>query len=192
MRDTVLEQHLTREELLALRNRRTGMTIFQISWIMIFLCLVMVNWQLRYSYTEWPPPGVEKMGVILPSFATLILLVSVALARRGLSAIRQDGRGAFLTLWRAVIGLGAAFVALMVFEWLRVPMGTQYGTVFRLMIGFHGFHALVIGLYMAGVYRAAAAGQYGSLDFWAIEAGVKLWYFVAFAWLLFYAVLYWI
>jgi hypothetical protein len=30
------------------------------------------------------------------------------------------------------------------------------------------------------------------VDTWDVEAGAKLWYFVVFAWLLFYAVLYWI
>ncbi len=192
MQQNLLEQHLSKEELLALKNKRSGMTVFQISWIMAFFCLIIVNWQLRYSYTQWPPPGVEKMGLALPTLATAALLASVFLARRGLKAVRQDKRETFLTLWGTVLVLGALFVVIMAYEWLIVPLGTQYGTVFRLMTGFHGFHALVIGIYMMTIYQNARKGQYGQFDFWAVEAAVKLWYFVAFAWIMFYAVLYWI
>jgi heme/copper-type cytochrome/quinol oxidase subunit 3 len=192
MQNELLEQNLSREELQALRNRRTGMTIFQLSWIMAFVCLILVNWQLRFSYTEWPPAGVERLGVVLPTIGTLSLLLSVFFARRGLVAIRSDARAAFLTQWGVTLALGAAFVLIMIYEWAIAPVGTQYGAIFRLMTAFHGIHAVAIGVYMAYVYRAAQTGHYGTFDFWAVEAGAKLWYFVAFAWIMFYAVLYWI
>lgn len=189
---TLLEDNLSREELQALKNRRTGMTVFQLSWMMAFVCLIIVNWQLRFSYSEWPPPGVEAMGKIIPTVATVALFISVFFARRAQTAIQNDDRHAFLTQWLAVLGLGALFMGIMVYEWVSAPMDTQYGAVFRLMTGFHGLHALAIAVYMGVVYNNARQGAYGALDFWAIEAGVKLWYFVAFAWILFYAVLYWI
>lgn len=188
----LLEKNLSREELLALRNRRTGMTVFQISWIMAFLCLIIVNWQLRYSYSQWPPEGVHRMGVLLPTVATAALFLSVFFARRALIAIQHDDRMAFSTQWLAVIGLGVCFIGVMGYEWMIAPMGTQYGAVFRLMTGFHGLHALAIAVYMGVVYNNVRHGHYSALDFWAVEAGVKLWYFVAFAWILFYTVLYWI
>jgi hypothetical protein len=34
--------------------------------------------------------------------------------------------------------------------------------------------------------------QYNARNFWAVEAGAKLWYFVIVAWIMFYAVLYWL
>ncbi|MBK8025534.1 MAG: hypothetical protein IPK19_30090 [Chloroflexi bacterium] len=37
------ESTMTREERMALANRRTGLFIFQISWIMVFVCLMLVN-----------------------------------------------------------------------------------------------------------------------------------------------------
>ena len=62
--------------------------------------------------------------------------------------------------------------------------------VFRVMTGFHIFHALVIGGYIWWVQRRAAAGVYGSQDSWDVEAGAKLWYFVVAAWIMFYVALY--
>jgi hypothetical protein len=52
-------------------------------------------------------------------------------------------------------------------------------------------HALVIGGYMFNVYIHGRQGMYGQFDFWAVEAGAKLWYFVLVAWALFYIVIYW-
>ena len=59
MTQQALEQKLTRQEQLQLRNRRTGLTVFQISWIMTFVCLIVVNFWIRGNTDSWPPAGVE-------------------------------------------------------------------------------------------------------------------------------------
>ncbi len=189
MQHQLLEQReLSREELQDLRNKRTGVTVFQLSWIMVFVCLIVVNLQLRGDYPSWPPTGVEALDPVLPTLATLGLLASVLLARNGLRAIQDDRRGSFLTQWRVAIGLGVVFILIMAFEWVIVPFSGMYSTVFRVMIAYHAIHAIVIGYIMIRVYRNAAA--YDPVHNWAVEAAAKLWYFVVVAWLMFYAVLY--
>lgn len=206
---------LTRQQEIALKNRRTGLNIFQISWIMVFVCLSIVNLQLRSSTPSWPPPGVDALDRILPTMATVGLLVSAVLARRGLQAINSLDLKGFLVQWRGVLILGALFIAVMAFEWLTVPAApqttyslpdgsritgdaTQYYAVFRLMTAFHAVHALAIAYYMFTVLRKAARGVYKATskrpvpDLWDVEAGAGLWYFVVFAWIMFYVVLYWI
>jgi nitric oxide reductase NorE protein len=171
--------------------------------------LIIANIQLRWSSPAWPPLGVEKLDAALPTVATVGLLVSSVLVRRGFRAIRHDDLKGFLVQWRVALGLGAAFIAVMAYEWLTVTPApqarvtlangveitsvlTQYNAIFRVMTAFHAVHALVIAVYMAVVYRNAALGKYGRGDTWALEAGAKLWYFVVIAWLLFYVVLYWL
>lgn len=191
MQRDLLEEHLTRDELQALRNKRLGMFIFQLSWIMAFMSLVVVNWQLRFS-PDWLPEGVERMSPWLPTAATAGLLLSVWLVRRALAAVRAGDQPAFLTQWQGTLGLGVLFVVVMLYEWFTVQTGTQYAQVFRLMTGFHMVHALVIGAYMTNVWVNGRQGMYGQFDFWAVEAGAKLWYFVVIAWMLFYVVIYWV
>src|SRR3954452_22588086 len=117
MQHNLLEQReISREELQNLRNLRTGVTIFQLSWIMVFVCLIMVNLQLRGNFVSWPPPGVAPLDPILPTVATIGLLLSAALAYRGLRAIQNDKPEAFKSQWRLAIGLGVVFIALMAFE----------------------------------------------------------------------------
>ncbi len=208
LQQTISEQRRLREAEVALRNKRTGVALFQISWIMAFVCLIIVNWQLRYSAPTWPPPGVQPLERALPTLATLGLILSGWLVQRAHHAIQGDQRGAYLVQWRAALILGGVFVAVMAYEWLALPPvpeltltilgqtetgpATQFNTIFRVMTAFHGFHALVIGLYMANVLRKAQGGAYGSHDAWEVEAGAKLWYFVVIAWMMFYSVLYWI
>lgn len=180
-----------------LKNNRLGMNIFQVSWIMAFVALIVVNWQLRFNYSQWPPAGVPPFDLVLPSVATLALLFSSVLVAQALQVLRGGFATAFLVKWRLAIGLGALFMAIIVYEFLNVSdaaMATQYGNTFRLMTGFHFVHALAILAIMCRVYQGANLGKYSGdeHDSWAVEGAAKLWYFVSFAWMLFYAVLYWI
>ena len=140
-----------------LKNNRLGMTIFQISWIMVFFAMIIVNWQLRFSYTEWPPAGVTPFNPLLPSAATFALLLSSVLVRRGLQVLRSQRIGGFLMHWRGALVLGIAFMAIIISEFLSVSeaaMATQYGVTMRLMTGFHFAHALAILAIMLHVYRS--------------------------------------
>jgi heme/copper-type cytochrome/quinol oxidase subunit 3 len=184
------EQNLSFQEQQKLRNNRTGLFLFQLSWILVFVCLIMVNLQIRSNFASWPPAGVERLGALLPTLGTVGLVISSVLAHRALGAFRASEIRPFLSQLRAVMVLGIVFVMLMAYEWLVVPVTGQYSTMFRVMTGFHAAHALVIGLYLWRVYRFTQAGVYGVQNTWAVEAGVKLWDFVTIAWALFFVVLY--
>jgi heme/copper-type cytochrome/quinol oxidase subunit 3 len=186
----VAEQTLSRAERQALANKRTAVTVFQFSWIMVFVCLIVVNLQIRGSYPTWPPPGVDGLDRVLPTLATAGLIVSAVLAGRGLNALRRDNRAGFLTHWRGAVALGAAFIGIMAFEWVTVKFSGQYSDIFRVMTAYHALHALVIGWMMLAALNKARAGAYTAVDNWDVEGAAKLWYFVVVAWILFYFVLY--
>ncbi|MCY3575222.1 MAG: cytochrome c oxidase subunit 3 [Chloroflexi bacterium] len=182
---------------LRLKNNRLGMNIFQASWIMAFFALIVVNWQLRYSYAQWPPMGVQPFELLLPSLATLALVSSTLLVQRGLVAFRGAQRSLFSLCWRLAMALGSVFMVLIAREFATVSqaaLATQYGLTMRLMTGFHFVHALVILCLLLVVYRRAVAGAYhgGEAAGWAVEGAAKLWHFVTVAWVLFYVVLYWL
>lgn len=185
-----------REEQQRINNRRLGLLIFQFSWFLAFIALTVVNWQLRFSYTSWPPENVQAMGIWLPTLASGCLLVGVILARRARVQILSEDRAPFMRSWLWTMLLGVVFVAIMAFEWVIVGVvdtqDTQYQAVFRLMTGFHMAHALAVGGYMfyiwRGVRQAHTAG--GAPFAWAVESASKMWDFVFVAWILFYVVLY--
>ena len=189
MKDSYLiDQPLSRRELQDLRNKRTGVTIFQLSWMLVFVCLIIVNLQIRNNFVSWPPPGVAPLDRTLPTLATVGLLASAWLIRAGRHAIANDQRETLRSTWGVALALGAGFILVMAYEWLTVPISGQYSMLFRVMTAFHAVHALVIGAIILVVQRNA--GAYNALHHWAVEATAKLWYFVVVAWILFFAVLY--
>ncbi len=195
MQQQYTEHQLTREEreaLQALQNKRTGLAIFQLSWIMVFVSLVVANLQLRYNAASWPPPGVAALNATVPTVMTVGLIISSVFAGRAARAIKENRGAAFLSQWRMMLLLGIIFVAVMAYEWVTVPVTGQYSDLFRVMVGFHGIHALVIGAMAVIVERRGSAGRYHADHFWTVEATAKLWHFVTIAWLLFYLFLYWI
>ena len=54
-----------RAAVIRLKNNRLGMNIFQVSWIMAFVAMIVVNWQLRFNYSQWPPAGVAPFRLAL-------------------------------------------------------------------------------------------------------------------------------
>ena len=190
------EQH---EAAMRLRNNRMGIAIFQLSWIMVFVCLVVVYWQIGFQ-PGWRPTPEQAPHVILPTLATLGLIVSGWLTRRALKIVeatdpkQKIGRQPpFARTWLIAIGLGVVFFVVMMTQFFAVPAGgegQQFGVIYRVMIGYHAIHAIAIGFMMVQVWRYGQDGRYHQDNSWSVEAAAKLWYFVIGAWLLFYAVLY--
>jgi cytochrome c oxidase subunit 3 len=188
MASNTMQNGLSPKEIQDLRNKRTGLAIFQVSWIMVFVALIFVNIQLRNTAPTWPPPGVDQLNPAIPTLMTLALIASSILVRRGVRAVKNGTAERFVPAWRLAILLGVVFVVVMAVEWITVPYSGQYSNLFRLMVGFHGVHALVIGGFLINVYRNRH--QYTPTHYWPVEAAAGLWYFVTIAWLMFYAVLY--
>ena len=192
----VLEQGLTRDELIALRNQRTGITVFQVSWIMVFVCLILINLQIRSNFPTWPPEGVAQLDRVLPTGVTVLLILSAFTGHRAVTAMRANDYAAFRQQWMITLGLGVVFVAAMAFEWLTVQFSGQYSTIFRVMTAYHAIHALVIGYYMLRVQRKlerlpeAKRTTFDPVRHFPAEAGARLWDFVVIAWGMFYVVLY--
>jgi heme/copper-type cytochrome/quinol oxidase subunit 3 len=187
------QERQQREAEVRMKNNRLGITVFQISWIMIFICLVIVYWQLGFQ-PGWTPKPEQAPGVLLPTVATLALLVSGWLARRALQTVQRSPAGsrpAFSRDWLIALLLGSAFFVIMLTQYFAVPAsdnGEQFGYVYRLMIGYHALHAIAIGYMMLRVWQNQRL--YHSENYWSVEAAAKLWYFVVGAWLMFFAVLY--
>jgi len=120
------------------------------------------------------------------------LIASSIVVRRAVKAVKEGAIESFLAQWRIVLGLGLLFVLIMATQWISAPFGApgQYGVIFRVLIGYHGLHALVIGALLYRVYRQAE--QYGPTNFWGVEAAASLWNWVTLIWIVFYVVLYWL
>lgn len=188
-----------REEKIRMKNNRLGIALFQLSWVMIFVSLVFAYWLIGFR-PGWKPEPDQVPDLILPTIATIGLILSGWLVYRahevveGASPDENVSQSTTFTRdWLLSLLLGLVFFIIMMTQFFAVPgtgEGPQFGTVYRLMIGYHAVHAIVIGFMMIRVWLLSRDGRYHKENSWPIEGMAKLWYFVVGAWLLFYAVLY--
>jgi heme/copper-type cytochrome/quinol oxidase subunit 3 len=193
------EEKLKRDAELKLKNNRLGVTVFQISWMMAFVALLIAYWQLGFN-EGWRPSPELAPNPILPTIATAALLLSGFMARQALKIVEATEPKAklsqdapFRRTWLLALGLGLVFFVIMMQQFFAMPYDTElarFGMIYRLMIGYHAIHAVVTLIMFWQVWRFGADHRYDSENVWAVEGTTKLWYFVIVAWLLFYAVLY--
>jgi heme/copper-type cytochrome/quinol oxidase subunit 3 len=185
-----------REARIAAKNKRLGLFIFQGSWILVFICLIVAYWQLGFS-PGWRPTPEQAPNPLWPTIGTLALLLSVWTGHRAwriaTATPADEARSApWMRSWSITLALGALFLLLMLSQLFVIPSGEEqlFGYIYRLMIGYHAVHAVVIGGLMLAAAYYGRQGRYHTDNIWPIEASVKLWDFVVVAWVLFYVVLY--
>src|SRR5262245_7329250 len=175
-------ERLQREAELKLRNNRLGVTVFQFSWIMAFVALIFSYWLLGFS-EGWRPSPEQAPNPVLPTIATIALLLSGFVARRALQVVMQTEPKAktgqspsFSNLWLLALALGIGFVIVMLQQFFAVPydpMTARFGLVYRTMIGYHAFHAIVTLIMFFQVWRFGADHRYNRENFWAVEGTTK-------------------
>lgn len=141
---------------------------------------------------QWPPPGIDPPGLLLPTVATVLALLSVVPAIWAHTSVRVE-QGLRLQ-WGAVgvLVLGGAFIAVAGFDLATVPFRWDthaYGSAYYLISGFH----LLNGLAGLGIFVGAATQVWGvslspRLQMAAVNAAL-FWYWVAGGWLPVYATL---
>lgn len=125
-------------------------TVFVIAGeIMLFAGLVFGFWVLRLAAPVWPPPLQPRLPIAVTGVNSLVLLASAVTV---IAAVRAGRRGdrARLVRWLGVTAaLGAVFLAVQGFEWLRlVRFGLTvssglYGATFYTLVGAHALHVVV-------------------------------------------------
>jgi cytochrome c oxidase subunit I+III len=171
-------------------------------WVMVLTLVVAAvalslfvfsYYYLRSGAAFWPPPGIDRPDLLLPSLATGVLLASglpMLLADRG---IRQGHQGRLRLGLAGAWGAGAFFLALQVVEYSTLPFShttNAYGSVFYLL-SWYAFLLVLIGLIVGAVVQLQAwLGYFSRLRFGAVENSALLWYFAIVTWLVVFGVIY--
>ena len=196
------------------------MWIFLLSDTFIFSCFLIGYMTARWSTkVPWPNPSevfaLTVFGVSVPllliAIMTFILITSsgtMAMAvRSGYQKKRKQT--AILLLLTAI--LGASFVGMQAFEWTKLimegvrpwtnPFGApQFGSVFFMVTGFHGFHVSVGVIFLLITARKVWRGDYdsGRRGFFTSQKGRYeivetmglYWHFVDLVWVFIFAFFY--
>jgi cytochrome c oxidase subunit III len=169
-----------------------GTILFLASELLFFGGLFGAYYALRAETSPWPPAGVE-LETALSAFATALLVISSFTFQAGVRAAER-GRGGGFRWWTLVsLTLGAAFLAIQIFDYTRLSFGVSsnaYGTMYFAMTGLHGLHVLAGLCLMVVVLGRAAQGAYegGRVD--GLHAAAYYWHFVDVVWLGLFATLF--
>jgi cytochrome c oxidase subunit 3 len=174
-------------------NGVAAMLIFIATEIMFFAGLISAFIVVK-SGAVWPPPGQPRLPVEATAFNTFMLLLS------GFMLVRANRTFAeFYDIERArkllglSIGLGAFFVVLQGYEWVRLlgfgltMHSSAYGAFFYLIVGAHALHAVVALGALGYCNLRLAQGELTRTTFLATQV---FWYFVVLLWPVLYVLVY--
>jgi cytochrome c oxidase subunit 3 len=197
------------------------MWIFLLSDTFIFSSFLIGYMTVRMSTAvDWPPVsevfslsfGGDPIPLILIAIMTFILITSSGTMVLAVNyGYRKDRKKTALLLLITAL-LGASFVGMQVFEWTKLiveegvrpwanPMGaSQFGSVFFMVTGFHGFHVSVGVLFLLLIARKVWRGDYdtGKKGFFTSQKGRYeivetmglYWHFVDLVWVFIFAFFY--
>ena len=197
------------------------MWIFLLSDTFIFSCFLLSYMTVRMSTTvPWPYPseifalsfGGEPIPLILIAIMTFILITSSGTMVLAVNYGYRKDRTRTAVLLLITAAFGATFVGMQAFEWTKLiveegvrpwanPYGAaQFGSVFFMITGFHGFHVSVGVIFLIIVARKVWRGDYdtGARGFFTsrrgsyemVETMGLYWHFVDLVWVFIFAFFY--
>ena len=166
-----------------------GMILFIVIEAMEFAALIASYFYIR-SYTfDWPPGDTPMPDLLLPTIATLFLLVSIIPTYLGDHAIKKDDqRGLVINLIITII-LELVFLVLMLVNLRAINYNwdqNAYSSLYWILIVTHLVFAGVMVLENAYVLVLALRGFYNAERHWGVDVDGLSSYFVAGAWLAIY------
>jgi cytochrome c oxidase subunit 3 len=177
-------------------STRIAMIALITSELMLFAGLVGMYLVVRLSTTVWPPADQPRLPLFVTALNSLVLFGSLVPMTGALRAVARDDRAALSRALAITTGLGALFLAVQGFEWVRLVhhgltlSSSQYGASFYLVIGCHAGHVLAAVVWLAAVTALARRGRFTARRHDVLEMCAIYWYFVAALWAFLFPLVY--
>lgn len=186
------------------------MWIFLLSDTFIFSCFLIAYMTVRWSTpVPWPPTSEvfaltlfgHHIPLILIAIMTFVLITSSGTMALAVNYGYRGNKKVTALLMFATAFLGLTFVGMQAFEWSKLisegvrpwgnPMGApQFGAIFFMVTGFHGFHVSIGVIYLAIVAIKVAKGHYEERGYGIVEVAGLYWHFVDLVWVFIFAFFY--
>lgn len=172
-------------------------TIFLIGGeVMLFAGLVSTFWVLRVSAAAWPPPLQPRLPVGVTGVNTLVLLASSATILMASRALGHGDRSTAVRRMWTTAGLGATFLVVQGYEWLRLVgygltmHSSTYGATFYTLVGAHAAHVLGALVWLTVCAVLLGCGRFAGTRTGALRACALYWHFVVALWPVLYVTVY--
>lgn len=162
---------------------------------MLFGLALFVYYYLYSLAGEWPLGDIQPPELLTVSIRTALLFASSATMSIAERAMRRGRRGLTKAFLVVTFLLGAVFLAGHVEEMLRLPSEytwatNAYGSLFYVIVNFHGAHLLVGLMILAFSYVALHRGRYTADDHEGLKVTGMYWHFVDIIWAFVFPTLY--
>ena len=171
-----------------LDNLRLALLFFMGAEAMFFAALVSGLFVLRVGMAAWPPPLEPRLPVAVTLLNTLVLIGSSVSMVAALRALHRRDRQRFVRMLAATAGLGAVFLAVQGYEWIRLIgfgltlSSSVYGTTFYSLIGLHGLHVAGALVWLLATTLLAARQRFADGRIAPVQACAMYWHFVVGLW----------
>jgi cytochrome c oxidase subunit 3 len=149
---------------------------------------------LRMGAAVWPPPGVAVPELLWPTVNLILLLASSGSMWYAGRAMNQNRQTAFSVF----VGISLLLATIvLVLRWQQFQEldfrwdSHSYGSIVWTISGFHFLHVVSAVIGTAVVFVLSLWKYFNKERQLAVVVDTLYWYFVCFAWLPFYLVLYW-
>ena len=171
------------------------MTVVLITFSMLFATLCMGYMVLRFRSAVWPPMGMTKIGLTIPSVSTLIILLSSLSYYRYESLLRKGSKANFYYVLTVLLGITFSASQFVLWEELtKMGIGPGSGVFGSMLYGFTWIHAahIVAGLVLLlFLPRMLSNFKSGSIERKLRVKSVGLfWHFLGLVWGILYLMLF--
>ena len=162
---------------------------------MLFALVLFVYYYLYTLADEWPLGDIRPPELFTVSVRTALLFASSLTMSIADRAMRRGRRGLTKVFFVATFLLGAVFLAGHVEEMMRLPSEftwatNAYGSLFYVVVNFHGLHLVVGLIFLLFSYVALARGRYTPEHHEGLKVTGMYWHFVDVVWVFVFPTLY--
>jgi cytochrome c oxidase subunit 3/cytochrome c oxidase subunit I+III len=153
----------------------------------LFVLLLFIYFWLYSIAPEWPLGGIEPPELLIVSIRTVLLFASSATMSIADRAIARGRTGVTKVFLIVTFLLGAVFLAGHIEEMVRLPSEytwstNVYGSLFYVIVNFHGLHLAIGLIFLAFSYIALARGRYSATHHEGLKVTGMYWHFVDAVW----------
>lgn len=155
--------------------------------------LVATYFYLRLQAVQWPPPGALDGGLLLPTLALLVLLVSVVPMYLADHAVKERDRWGVVLYTTINVTMALVFMGMRAVEMRRLTFrwdSHAYGSIYWSILGLHTSHVIASTVESIVLVALIARGFFHDEQRLGLRTDGLYWYFVVGAWVPLYAILF--
>lgn len=188
MATMVVDKNFERERM----TSSIAMVMTLISFSMLFATLMLGYVAYRFTSVVWPPLGMQRASLEIPTLSTLIILMSSLSYYMSESSFLQNKLKAFKNYYFVTLLLGTSFMASQMFLWQNLKLtgifvdSTVFGSIIYAFTWVHAGH-MVVGLLALLFLIPSLRGKRneGKTQIWLKSVG-QFWHFLGIVWVIMY------